>query len=339
MPSGESTFAVTVTYGDRFRLVEQVVDAALANGVAKVVVVDNGASNPSKRSLRALEEARPQLLVIVEMPGNLGSAAGFKAGIEYAVGSSDCEFIWLLDDDNRPDEKAHLALVRQFKEQSRVVAKDRLALASTRWEWDQHRKVAQGFPVPKAFPRSSSFMGFHLLIPPRLVSRLFGLDRIKGASVSAAIEIPIAPYGGLFFHKSVIAKLGLPNETFFLYNDDSEFTYRFTSGGGKLFLVPSSVIRDLDLSWHVVHEGETFVSHFLLADADWRVYYAVRNQSYVSRHLWARNSAVYRLNRAAFFTVLCFYAIKHRKWQRFCLIWRAAREGELGQLGRCAQYP
>lgn len=339
MLSRNATFVVTVTYGDRFKLVEQVVHAALANGVTRVVVVDNGSADQSRQSLHALELASRGRVVIVAMPSNLGSAAGFRAGIEYAVDSKECDFIWLLDDDNRPDDSAHAELIRRFAEQSRGVALDNLALASTRWDWEQHRKVAQGVPVRKAFPRPSSFMGFHLLIPPRLISRLFRLDQVKRATADSAIEIPLGPYGGLFFHKSVIARLGLPNETFFLYNDDSEFTYRFTSRGGKLYLIPASVIYDLDASWHVVNEGETFVSHFLLADADWRVYYAVRNQCYVCRHLWARSFLVYSLNRAVFFAFLCGYAFKYRKWKRFRLIVCAAREGELGQLGRRAEYP
>ena len=34
-------FAVTVTYGNRFHLLKQVIDSALVEGVSKVIVVDN----------------------------------------------------------------------------------------------------------------------------------------------------------------------------------------------------------------------------------------------------------------------------------------------------------
>jgi GT2 family glycosyltransferase len=177
-------------------------------------------------------------------------------------------------------------------------------------------------------------MGFHLMIPPRPVARLLGFHRPKRTQKEPAIAVPLAPYGGLFFHKSVLAKLGYPNERFFLYNDDTEYTYRFTSAGGKLFLIPGSILSDLDTSWHVIRKGETFVSHFLLADSDWRIYYSTRNQSYVSRHLWCRSFGLYSLNKWAFFLLLSLYALRHGKWRRLVLIARASRHGELGELGR-----
>src|SRR6185503_7372606 len=69
------------------------------------------------------------------------------------------------------------------------------------------------------------------------------------------IEIPFGPYGGLFFHKAVIATLGYPNESLFLYNDDTEYTSRLMKIGGKLFLIPSSVINDLELPHSVFNQS------------------------------------------------------------------------------------
>ena len=56
------------------------------------------------------------------------------------------------------------------------------------------------------------------------------------------------PYGGLFFHRSIIDIIGLPDTNYFLYGDDFDFSYRITKKGGKIFLVTQSVIEDLEKS-------------------------------------------------------------------------------------------
>lgn len=333
------TFALTVTYDDRYGLLQQVVSSAFANGVGKVIIVDNGSAAASKQSIRKLERDCNGRVVVVALPGNLGSAAGFKAGLEYAGTCTNCEYLWLLDDDNRPDEGALAELVDQHGKLSQLIGLDRLGLVSLRSGWVEHNNVARGVPVDKVYPRKSSFMGFHLSTPPRIWSRLFPPDRLvkTGTKSRSPIKIPFGPYGGLFFHKSVLSNLGYPNERFFLYNDDTEYTSRLTKTGGNLFLIPSSVVHDLQPSWHVLNKGETLFSHLLTVDSDSRIYYATRNQIYLERYLWTRNIVTYNFNKWAFFLLLGLSALRHRKWRRFALIARAVQRGAAGTLGRSAE--
>ena len=51
-----TTFAVTVTYGNRFHLFKQVCESALNEGVAKVIVVDNNSASESKEQLKSYEQ-------------------------------------------------------------------------------------------------------------------------------------------------------------------------------------------------------------------------------------------------------------------------------------------
>jgi GT2 family glycosyltransferase len=216
-----------------------------------------------------------------------------------------------------------------------------LALASLRSDWHEHKQLADGIPVENVFPKRSSFMGFHLLTPPRFMLRILQSAGSKQRKIGPALEIPFGPYGGLFIHKSALRKLGYPNERFYLYNDDSEYTTRFKMIGGRLFLVPASVVCDLDRSWHVLENGETLFSHLLLAQSDCRIYYATRNQSYLENHVWVKNWLIYGLNKSVFFLLLAVFAARHRKWTRLALIARAAREGKLGILNMpgAADYP
>ena len=96
---------VTVTYGNRFHLLKQVVDAGLKEGVCKVIVVDNNSETESREKLKEYErELGNQKIEVLYLDSNYGSAGGFKKRLEEEYSDPECEFIWLLDDDNIPVE-------------------------------------------------------------------------------------------------------------------------------------------------------------------------------------------------------------------------------------------
>lgn len=332
-PAHPSVYTVMVTYGNRAELVKRVVPCALANGVGRIIVVDNGSVPAAEQALGQLGEQSNGRIVIVRLSENRGSAGGFKAGIERALDAIDCEYVWLLDDDNCPSEGALGLLLASLEQLRRSVLAERLAVQSVRENWLEHRLIARGVPVAKAYPRKSSFLGFHFFTPPRVLAKFREAQgALEDVRIPAAVQIPFGPYGGFCAHKNVLRELGYPDERFYLYADDTEYTSRLVRGGGYLFLVPKSVVRDLDASWHVLNDGETLFSHLLLADSDRRIYFATRNQSYLETHIFKRNAAVHRLNQWAFFFCLAGVALRYRKWQRFYLIARAVREGRNGHL-------
>lgn len=177
------TCVVTVTYGDRFKLLQRVVSSALENGVGKVIIVNNGSATKSSKAIQNLELTSSGKVSVVTLPENRGSAAGYKTGLKYALKCTKCEYVWLLDDDNRPAEGALEELFNQYSKLNNVIASDILALASMRKDWKSHKEMVQGVPPFKVFPRKSSFMWFHLLRQPRRVLEKFHLDwTVKKAS-------------------------------------------------------------------------------------------------------------------------------------------------------------
>lgn len=330
-----SVHAVIVTYGDRSELARAVVQGTLDSGAGKIIVVDNGCAGASAEALRNLAGAAKDFVEIMRLPENRGSAAGFKAGIERALSFAACEFIWLLDDDNRPAANALGQLLKHFEQLSQTVSRNSLALQCLREQWLEHKQLASGAAVRNVFPRKSSFMGFHLLTPPGFWRRFCAATSsgAAGRPTQSAIEIPFGPYGGLFARREAFERLGLPDEQFFLYNDDIEYTTRFVSMGGKLFLIPASVVCDLVPSWHTRIRGETIFSHYLLSESDSRVYFAMRNQSYLETHVFGNNALAYFINKAVFFILLAVGAAFLFRWRRLALIVRAVRNGRLGKLG------
>jgi GT2 family glycosyltransferase len=211
-------------------------------------------------------------------------------------------------------------------------------------------RVAVGEPVAAVFPPRSSFLGFHLFDAGRKLRKLarqvrpFVAPRSPNVRVGGVyrerVLIPFCPYGGLFFHRDVLDRVGYPDERLFLYCDDNEFTWRFTRRDGRLFLIPSSVVEDLDNAWHIKRgEGDPFFSTYLLSPDDFRVFYRVRNQVHFEHQEWIDNRAIYALNKWFYLTLLWFWSRMLKKRERFALILRAVRDGEQSRLGPVKAVP
>ncbi|MFC1543370.1 glycosyltransferase [Candidatus Neomarinimicrobiota bacterium] len=332
----ERVFAVIPTYGERLHLVSRVIEAALENGVKKVILVDNGTGSKSKACIGALAGALSGKVTVVSLPENLGSAGGYKAGLERALDCADCEYIWLLDDDNAPANGALDALLVNNRSLNEGYAPDNLALLSLREDRGYLEKLAGGVSIRRVFPNPSAFMGINLVNLPFQIVNLLRPKRpgTPSGGRNTPIKIPYGPYGGLFFHKSVVAKVGYPDERFFVYHDDTEYTHRLTQSGTALYLIPSSVIEELDHSWYLEAPGASIFARLLSADSDFRVYYSTRNRVYFDKHLNKSSSMLYIINKFFFLTLLKCFSIKQKKQDRFALLIRAIRDGENRLLGR-----
>ena len=325
---------VTVTYGERRALLRQVLDALPAQGVSRAVVVDNGARWPVKDELAA---AYGNFVEVVEMGCNTGSAGGFAAGIRRAL-ETGAEFIWLLDDDNRPAPDCLAALGAAYQDLRGQHSADLLAVLAFRPE--HQADVAAGVPLRYVNPRRNSFRGFHVLdIPYKFWRRTpWGRPRARGG-LPARVDLVIAPYSGLFFHRAMVERFGLPRADFVLYADDTEFTYRLTHAGGRIALITTAPIEDMESSWNVrQHQGSSF-GVLLGQGSDMRVYYGTRNGVYFDAHCREHNRLIFALNRWVYLAAVAGLARVGGRRARLALIQQAVRDGLAGQLGMQARFP
>lgn len=114
LSSNKRVYVVTVTYGNRIQYLREVINAAFASGAFKIIVVDNGSSQESRRAFKDIINESNGMVRFILFPVNKGSAVGFSKGIKIATNQSDCEFVWLLDDDNTPDSNALAALIQSY---------------------------------------------------------------------------------------------------------------------------------------------------------------------------------------------------------------------------------
>lgn len=232
--------AIILAFDHRKPFLPEVIERLYELKISKIIIVDN---NPSSRPTQNI--IPNDKITILNEQLNVGSAAGFGDGIAAAL-NSDCDFFWLLDDDNLPDLHSLSELKLEWKKREKLIDANKLMLVSKRPDVFRYinPKIVDDFI--HITPPGNSYLGFHYSKLLRLISNKLNLNNHGDKALNNVIEMDAAYYGGLFFHRSVISPEFKPLKELFFYWDDIEFTNRFYRNGGKIFLVPNSLIDDMD---------------------------------------------------------------------------------------------
>lgn len=329
-------YVLTVTYGKRWHLLEQTIQAALSQAVARVIVVDNGA----KEDIASLASARfGDKVHVITVGYNSGSAGGFDKALRF-VAETDAEYVLLLDDDNKLLPGAVHNLMHSYEAEARPADADKLALLAYRPV--RLLDISLGVPVEKLNPRAGSFFGFHVLdIPFKLWRRIpFVKKLMKSKSETPSkVLMQTASWSGLFFNKKLLDSVGFPNTQFLLYADDTEFSMRIVRGGGRIVLCTAAQVEDIDMSWNLKSMYSNTFDGLLLGSGDFRAYYSTRNQTYLEIHVKDQVFIWSRLNRCCHVSILALRALMLNKWKRFSLLMTAMRDGKEAKLGMSERFP
>ena len=291
--SRTNVVAVVVAY-NRQELLRRCLDGLAGQTVAPMgtVVVDNASTDDS----REVASAHPLGAHVVALPTNTGGAGGFAAGIARALTRfPQAEWIWIMDDDTVPTATALEALVRAAEAYPGAPA-----LLASRAVW------TDGTEHPMNRPRTRP------ALPPALH---------RHAALVGARQIRTASFVSILLDARAVREVGLPRASYFLWNDDFEYTSRILRGRIGLY-VPASVVHHLTRAL-----GSSD------ADPGERFRFEVRNKIWTFRD----SEGLGALERAA------YEAATARRWLRATVssadrgaLWRAGRQGLLEGLARPA---
>lgn len=178
------------------------------------IVVDNASTNDSVARIRT---AHPQILLL-QSETNRGFAGGNNIGIRYAL-ERGADYIWLLNNDTKPFPDALSALVRKATSNLQIGA-----VGSVCYYADHPSRV-------QAWAGSyvNLWIGYSRLSTRPKPDRWF--DSLNGAS--------------MLISSKAIEMIGLLDEGFFLYWEDTEFCVRLREHNWQLAAAPDS---------HVLHK-------------------------------------------------------------------------------------
>jgi len=321
-----------VTYGKRWHLLEKVLQSVVDDAdVGAIVVFNNGAADPIAGLVaQAGWQAR---VTVLDGGGNLGSASGYAGVLVHLQPLAADGLILLLDDDNRPEPGALALALDYWLSLGADPLRSVLLVRNDRPE--QSLALASGRPIRHA---RNSFLGFSLA---RAWHKRSGARRGPGTP-AASVEVDFAPYGGLLFHPSWIAKVGLPRRDYFVYADDHEYTTRITRAGGTILLLGASKVEDLETSWFL----KPAVSRAGLLSGqgvDSRLYYSVRNRVNFERAALISSTPVYFFNLGLALALQLLRVLSSERAPRqslgkLGLVLRAIRDGWSGRLGQRADW-
>lgn len=329
MEQGGNVIVVTVTYGNRINLLDEVISVLRSdNYINEIIVINNGSSTDLKKYFETNSKVR-----VVDLLNNTGSANGFNVGIEMARANSNCEYIWLLDDDNKPENNALELLISYYNDFKEKYKKNEFSLLSLREDRKEYILASKFRDSSKYFPSNNSFLGIHFKdLIKKVINRIHKKNVFVEKEHLNIVDVPLAPYGGFFFHKDLVDEIGLPNKEFYLYSDDYEFSYRVTKRRGKIFLVPESKISDIDKTWFN-KDNSGFLLSLFKSKSDFRIFYSIRNRVYFEKKDLVNNKFIYILNKIFFLLIISILAIIYKNSTRRDLIIKAIKLGEEGKLG------
>jgi len=330
-----SVCVVTVTYGNRKKYLEQVINACIKEeNIKKILVVDN-ASSCDKDFFDSFNTNKIDWIRLEE---NTGSANGYHVGIKEAYETSGCEFVWLLDDDNVPEKDALMILLSHYIDQLKHGKNKLFAFQSKRPSFSTQKELFESMKYKKLYENKNNFLGFSIHRVIHKIKKLILKNNISNVPyLKDKLFVNYTQYGGLLLSRNLIQNIGFPKKTFFLYSDDGEYTYRITKQGGAICIIQRSIVQDVDLSW--VNDG-TYRSLFpaMEYNSDLKIYYSVRNQCYFQKNFLVQNNLVFLFNGLLYVFILFIYSCISFKFKRFGLILTAIKDGLTGKLGKNKKY-
>jgi GT2 family glycosyltransferase len=179
-----------------------------------VLLVDNGSTDDSVQRIKV---AHPDILLL-ESSTNLGFSGGNNIGLRYAL-AHHADYIWLLNNDTKPAPDALSALVEKAESDRRIGA-----VGSVCYYAHDPSKV-QGW----AGARINLWLGYgRLSTVPR---RDDWFHSLNGAS--------------MLISRAALEDVGLLDEAFFMYWEDTEFCLRLRKKGWRIAAAADS---------HVLHK-------------------------------------------------------------------------------------
>ena len=242
--TGETVAIVVVTY-NRADLLRGMLAglAALEHVPDRVLVVDNASTDHTQQVLAEVQQqgSLPQLQVLTTEE-NLGGAGGFHLGLKTAYHQGWDRF-WLMDDDVVPAPDCLSVLM----------AVDEDCLTSVREDSSGRlcEKAATGFDLRH----------------PWVVKPKTGMVEDYGtrAAMPELVEVENVAFEGFMVRRGVLAEIGLPDPTYFIFYDDVDLAIRVRRAGRRIWAVRDAVlVRQLDFDQQ----------HDL---AGWKGFYMYRN--------------------------------------------------------------
>lgn len=262
-------------------------------------VTDNASSDGTNQYL-CMQARQNSNFFYQIMESNIGGAGGFARGLKFAYENSDCDMFLLIDDDAMLNPEHLMSIDDELSDKY-------LAYSGTVYVNGaidtSHRLSNKTGRVPVSEYESGNF------------------------------ECDVATFCGLMVSRKLITLIGFPREDFFIWNDDTEYSYRI-----------GRYSRILNVSNSVINHKTILQNKTGNIRDNWKEYYGIRNIIVVYKEYknftLLINKILKCMGKAVLLEVMSFFCKKHRKDYRYNAKIRldAVYDGLCGRMGKNYKY-
>jgi len=268
--------------------------------VPRIVVVDN---TPNDTELFAVMKQFPDVHLICA-PENLGFGRGNNSGIDWALANTDCEFIFILNNDAMVEAGTiqHLECAMDAHPDAGILAPRIVLAEDANMLWYGGGEVdwrRGGGIVPGVLGASTA--------PLAMQSR-----RITFASGCA-----------MLVRREVLEKIGGFDDRYFMYEEDLELGLRVQNAGRAIWYEPLALIRHVGQG--SMRKGGAFIGLWSPANPHlpFYVYHIVRNRL-LTMYLHAQGIQLlkFTLGFPVLLLLKIIQFIRHRRWDGVRAVFR-----------------
>ena len=267
-----------------------IVDNCSTDGTADIFDIDNETYNVIQKT-----KYKSTDLFYFRSGKNKGGSFGFKMVFDLFLKNCDSRYLWVMDDDVMPEKDCLEILLKNVSEENGVVCPTRFG-----------ENFNETFITKYKFKNIVGIKQKH-----RVIKSTYNKD-------SEDTFVVFFPFEGPFFDRSVIEKVGLPDDSYFFQYDDGDYSYRCSQVTKIKYIVSAVLKRQIPVPLSSKFNESKF-------------YYTLRNQIVFNKRYCKRG--VYRTRLFFAFNYYLFGNLLRLRFKRIKLCLKAFYDGIHNRLG------
>lgn len=225
---------------DTIECLKSCFDLRIKNYELRITVVDNGSTDNSASNIERFVN-RKSHIVILKNSKNLGFAEGNNVGIKYAL-KNGADYVVVLNNDTRVDPTMLIRIIKVARKYPDFGAASPKIFFEKGFEFHKERYKSED--LGKVIWYAGGEIDWD-----NVYGKTLGVDEVDKGQFGESQETAFATGTCMFLSRKALEKVGLFDERYFMYYEDTDLSMRIKRGGFKVLYVPDAII------WHKVAQS------------------------------------------------------------------------------------
>lgn len=245
---------------------------------SRIIIVNNASTDGTVDFIKKYNVLVNNKIILINLDENIGGAGGFSTGMKYAF-DNGADYVWMMDDDAIPHPTALENLMK--------------------------------YATPKHIYGSLAINGEYTAWKTFLISDNRSVN-LK-AEVPEISEVQSLPFLGFLTSKEIYKSIELPDASYFIAADDTEYCLRAQKNGFKIFICGNSYIEHPKAEYHEFNILGKKINYVSLPP--WKRYYDTRNRIFIAKKYFGVRLYLQTLP-SLFFRLLISLTLEKNRYQQ-----------------------